>query len=487
MRFLVLALLLCATQTLQAQDKVTIAYLGARQGETEPCGCKVNQNGGLNRLFERLNQLKKKGRIVFLDAGDTFFTMPRLNPNRIPLERLKSELIAKSYREMGLSAFSPGEKDFALGVETLLGLLSQTGAELVSANLEFPKASTKVSRFKILEANGIKILVTGLTSFENAVPDGVKVLPAEESLQRVFSSGEKADRIVVLSHLGQREDEKLAGKYPGVFVLGSKSKNIFLAPQAVGQGFVFEAGYDGQRLGEIEISKNQKNFISATITDLSKDYEKANSVKKLMQEYSDRLAKLPSNGPPSDPSKKSFVADPQQCKTCHEEQFNFWKNTKHSSAILVLYAKNQHYNPDCIGCHSLGYQTPEGFSDVAGALLLKMDQETEKFTDAFLKQVFIQDPKKPLDSRQDPRRYQQLHQRYWSELTNKHELGEIQKNFLGVQCEHCHGNRAEHVRMPAKHKTRVSTESCVVCHRAPNAPDFDPKTVAQVSCPKIRK
>ena len=415
-------------------------------------------------MYERIVQLSKRGSVVLVDSGDLFFTAPKLNPNRVELEKLKAELIAKSYKQMGLTAFSPGEKDFALGVDALLALVKDAGAELVSANLETSKAAKGFLKTKQVNVGGLNFLITGLTRFDGTPPEGIKVLPPEEELKKVFSKAAMGsfDRAIVLSHLGHHEDEKLANQFPGVFVIGSKSKNIFVDPILAGQSYVFEAGYDGQRLGEVEIQKSPKAFSGAILTELTKEYDKPNAVKIFMDSHFSKLKNLTGGTPLKSDEQIEFVANPHLCKGCHEAQFDFWKNTKHSTAILSLQKKNQHYNPDCIGCHSLAYQSPTGFSHLSQAVVARGALSNEKLVDKILQS-----------------------KNYWTEIDKIHNEGKLARNFLGVQCEHCHENRAEHVKNPSRKSKGVNTDSCIVCHKPPNAPEFDPRTLNKVACPLI--
>ena len=50
-----------------------------------------------------------------------------------------------------------------------------------------------------------------------------------------------------------------------------------------------------------------------------------------------------------------------QCVECHEEAFEFWKNTKHAKAWATLEDDGKHYDLTCIGCHTIGYEKPGGF------------------------------------------------------------------------------------------------------------------------------
>lgn len=69
-----------------------------------------------------------------------------------------------------------------------------------------------------------------------------------------------------------------------------------------------------------------------------------------------------------DKGKPTFVGT-KKCAECHEEAFEFWKQTKHAKAWETLEKDGKHYDLTCVGCHVVGFQQPGGFCrlvDVAG-------------------------------------------------------------------------------------------------------------------------
>jgi hypothetical protein len=103
------------------------------------------------------------------------------------------------------------------------------------------------------------------------------------------------------------------------------------------------------------------------------------------------------------------------CKTCHEEAYKTWQDTKHAQAFKILVDKHQDYNPDCVGCHTTGFRRPTGF----------------------------------VNAKSSP------------EMEN-------------VQCEACHGPGKGHPDVVGKGFGTAGLATCQVCHTADNSPDFDP-------------
>ena len=117
------------------------------------------------------------------------------------------------------------------------------------------------------------------------------------------------------------------------------------------------------------------------------------------------------------------------CQVCHEEQHNWWKETKHAHAFATLEATNDQWRQDCIACHVLGYG-----------------------------QAFI--------------------------------LPEDAEPYKNVQCESCHGLNPKHPTDPVKHKWgRINEVRCLVCHNEEQtrAPFGFPSARKKVACPKMER
>lgn len=188
----------------------------------------------------------------------------------------------------------------------------------------------------------------------------------------------------------------------------------------------------------------------------------------------------------------AFVANPDKCRDCHVAQHDFWQKTAHASAYLVLFSKNQHFDPDCASCHTLGLGAKGGFQRIAWPVELKKaasepSEKSKVWVECFLDGVFSAEAKpiKALDSRTDPARYAELKGRY--HRARGLIATTVSKDFMNVQCEHCHGDRAGHLRTPGKPAgTRpVFSESvCRKCHVPERDPGFSKVKIVQVACPK---
>jgi hypothetical protein len=50
-----------------------------------------------------------------------------------------------------------------------------------------------------------------------------------------------------------------------------------------------------------------------------------------------------------------------QCRGCHTDVFNRWRETRHAHAMTSLVKKEKQAESSCVRCHSTGFQRPSGF------------------------------------------------------------------------------------------------------------------------------
>lgn len=105
------------------------------------------------------------------------------------------------------------------------------------------------------------------------------------------------------------------------------------------------------------------------------------------------------------------------CGSCHPQAFKAWQASKHAQAYDTLKKAQKHEDPACVGCHVVGFDRPGGFASEHAS-----------------------------------------------------------PQFVGVQCENCHGAAREHSQNPAAKKPagKADFSTCVSCHHNPHSPAFKP-------------
>lgn len=472
-----------------AAKPVRVYYSANRHGEAEPCGCAVEQLGGLDRYLNLLQREVGNHGVRFLvDAGDAFFAAPEMPESRRDQERAKARLIAAGYAKLGVDAFLPGRRDFAQGIDFLRELQKKSRARFVAANLGDEKGAPLFETYAVISRAGKKLGVTGVADAKSmeGVP-GVKVSDVQPALKAALAAlrAEKPDEIILLSQLGTPADKELKDIEGVTLIVGARSLDALQSPEVNLFAWVVQPQIQGQSVGYVDFGAERKH----KLVNLDKSFEGKNPITVLVEGYREEVRKLAvaqSEKAVAQGSEKPYVADPQSCRGCHTRQYDFWEKTHHASAYLVLYAKNQHFDPECIGCHSIGFDQPGGFVKVARPWELKGDtRRGAPEIERVMKRVFAKDgPRRPLDSRIEPDRYERLKTRYHEEIHKLEKSERLTRNFIGVQCEHCHGNRLGHPNPAVPTVKKVVAAACTACHVPPhdNAFDFDER-VKKVGCP----
>lgn len=105
------------------------------------------------------------------------------------------------------------------------------------------------------------------------------------------------------------------------------------------------------------------------------------------------------------------------CRACHKQIYDSWFQSRHAYAIHRLQKTRDEFDPDCLPCHTTGFQKG-GFRNMRDTMA-----------------------------------------------------------FASVQCEACHGSGLGHVRKPEVRLAPVTPRTCLSCHTPEWSPNFDPREV----------
>ena len=124
--------------------------------------------GGLARKASIIDEETLKGNsVIVLDSGDLFFSKSTLyaDKDNIDEAKIRAEIIVNCNNEMDHSAFSPGSRDFALGLAYLKKLKDQSNFNFTSCNLFHQNTSDRIfDSYAIEDINGFKVGYIGAAS-----------------------------------------------------------------------------------------------------------------------------------------------------------------------------------------------------------------------------------------------------------------------------------------------------------------------------------
>ena len=60
--------------------------------------------------------------------------------------------------------------------------------------------------------------------------------------------------------------------------------------------------------------------------------------------------------------KETFLGE-RACMSCHEDAWKVYLDSPHRAAFATIRNKGQSFEPECLSCHTTGYQHKNGYSD----------------------------------------------------------------------------------------------------------------------------
>lgn len=197
--------------------------------------------GGIERLaYLVARERARSARSIHLDSGDCFQGAPIFN-------LFQGEAEIRTMAELGIDAAVVGNHEFDQGAENFATQIENwrtfplLASNYVFENYDQPWSNTlqrNVDPFTILNVEGLKIGVIGVGNLSslNSLPEQGNSLGiiATDTLQTVQYYVDivkpMVDLVVVVSHIGVREDEEIAASVRGIDVIMGGHLHIVLNP-----------------------------------------------------------------------------------------------------------------------------------------------------------------------------------------------------------------------------------------------------------------
>ncbi len=240
---------------------------GALEGETIGPGDPPVTRGGLANLVGHIYQARaaRAGRVLVLDAGDAWNGTFISNMTR-------GKAVVQAMNAAGYDAMALGNHDFDWGQETVKERAREATFPFLGANIQ--EVSTgqlfaPVKAYIVKPVGSVRVGVIGLANPDTPAitkpgnVQGLRFLPAMEAVGRYLPQlRQQADLVVVLSHMGIADDERLARSVPGIDVIvGGHSHTQLRDPRRFGDTIYVQAGSGARFLGQLELVLDRKGRI----------------------------------------------------------------------------------------------------------------------------------------------------------------------------------------------------------------------------------
>jgi 2',3'-cyclic-nucleotide 2'-phosphodiesterase (5'-nucleotidase family) len=278
---------------------ISIIYSNDVLGAVEPCGCRVDPMGGIVRRAGFLKRLESEGKGPFLqvDAGNFLFESKDFPESLVKSRKIQARALVKAHEKMGLEATVPGDKDFALGIDTYQELLGKSKIKVLAANLLsggkplFPGSA--IFEKKGADGKVVRIGVIGLVGETIPYPPPLTVAPRIPAFERERAAlAGKTDLIIVLSHSGMEPDLDLAKKIKGVALIVGAHSESFTQDPVVENGIpIVQSSYQNQYLGVVPVETITKPETFRLVgLDLSYEKKPDRAMKKIVTDMNKALA-----------------------------------------------------------------------------------------------------------------------------------------------------------------------------------------------------
>jgi hypothetical protein len=312
---------------------------------------------------------------MLLDSGD-LLAAPDLPASGVDEAVKRATVVYDILGKLGLAAAVPGEGDLALGPETLRDLAARSGVVLLAANLTDEKGAALFAGSTIQQVGDLRVGVVGLFSPSLCPPKLKASDPAMAARAEIKKMG-PVDLLVALAHEPEEEDGPLAAALPKVDVLIGGHGGIPEPTKSLGSHAVrARPGNKNRFLGRLDarVAPGATPLLSGKLVALDDSLPADTAIEDSLRRYRNaadarEIARLTPGLMAT--SENTAYAGEAACERCHAKSAEVWRSAAHSHAYATLETAGHALDPDCIGCHTVGWRQPGGYSQPAAVGFLE--------------------------------------------------------------------------------------------------------------------
>jgi len=473
-------------------------------GETHPCGCRNFPLGGLPQVAGFLAELNKdtSSSVFYVDSGDTLFPSNIIPQSTRATQIFIAQKLAHALDDLGLKFLTPGDQDFAAGVDFLKDLLKTVKFKLLISNLQ-NETLLPHQKYALLTHQNFTLFLAGLVDPQILRPEYARYftqsnLAVQNILTDVkkmgFNASNPTHRLVILSHSGMDADKVLANLYPEIhWIIGAHTQDFTQNPIEENKTQIVQVLSRNHQMGKISFSLDTivpKDHFE--IVEMREDWGKKinpNPWFSFLDAHKEQLQKIQLKEQLGLEASHHGAPYPKvsSCLQCHKAQSDFWQRTNHSVAFATLTKNKEEHNTKCIGCHSLGLNEARGFSkttDVISPHSTNYWSDYNQISNEFSSVRSL-----------NPDQNKVVFQKF-ENLNKKHQ---IKNNFTSVQCLNCHDLSVNHpensLRAQKTVRRQLIQDKCLSCHTPDQSPEWYnkdqvniehfAKMYKKISCPRL--
>jgi 2',3'-cyclic-nucleotide 2'-phosphodiesterase (5'-nucleotidase family) len=215
--------------------------------------------GGVATLAGKAGALRQEKPTLLLAAGDMIQGNNWANMSR-------GEAVIELMNALSFDAMVLGNHEFDFGQTELKKRMSEAAFPVLGANVE---GLDGLKPFIIKERGGVRVGIIGIVTEETPIAThprnvtGLTFLSPFETVEKsVRELKNRADVIVVLSHIGHAADRELAEKVKGIDVIvGGHSHTKVPKPVRIGDTLIVQAWEHGKVLGVLDLTLREGKVV----------------------------------------------------------------------------------------------------------------------------------------------------------------------------------------------------------------------------------
>ena len=340
------------------------------RGRLVPCGCFTGQLGGLTRVATMIG-LGSPPDELRVDVGDAI-------EGAADYDRIEYRHIQQAFAKMGYEALNVGHREAALSAAQLREIKAQAPVPMLSANL-LDKATGKpiFDAYRIVKRGAWRIALVGVLDPRagDGLGDGLAIGKMETTLGSLLPKLKtEADFIVLLAFTDEAGQVELARQFYELdVILGGKVTQPSQKLVRENRSLILATTNQSRALGKLRVSLEGRSKMKAhdgEILLVSDQIPQHPEIAALATAYREEVrgAKLAIDDPeslqgdrvPGVKTTASYVGS-QTCVSCHPSAAKTWQDSGHAHAFATLVARGADADPNCIGCHTVGFGTPSGY------------------------------------------------------------------------------------------------------------------------------
>ena len=353
-----------------APQNLALIFTCDVRGRLVPCGCFTGQLGGLTRVATMIG-LGSPADELRVDVGDAI-------EGPADYDQIEYRYIQQAFAKMGYEALNVGHREAALSAAQLREIKARAPVPMLSANL-LDKATGKpiFDAYRIVKRGPWRIALVGVLDPRagDGLGDGLAIEKMETTLGSLLPKLKtEADFIVLLAFTDEAGQVELARQFYELdAILGGKVAQPSQKLARENRSLILATTNQSRALGTLRVSLEARSKMKAhdgeilLVTDQIPQHPE---IAALATAYRDEVrgAKLAIDDPaslqgdrvPGVKTTASYVGT-QACVSCHASAAKTWHDSGHARAFATLVARGADADPNCIGCHTVGFGAPSGY------------------------------------------------------------------------------------------------------------------------------